>query len=107
MNGLTALAVTKVDVLAGLAEVPLCVAYRVDGVETHEFPIDDLERAEPVFLNMPGWDASVSEARTMEALPETVRRYLKEIEERTGVEVAIVSIGAERDATIVRREVLV
>ncbi|MBP6829667.1 MAG: adenylosuccinate synthetase, partial [Deltaproteobacteria bacterium] len=107
VNGLTALAVTKVDVLAGLAEVPLCVAYRVDGVETHEFPIDDLDRAEPVFLNMPGWDASVSEARTMEALPETVRRYLKEIEERTGVEVAIVSIGAERDATIVRREVLV
>ncbi|TAK26519.1 MAG: adenylosuccinate synthase [Myxococcaceae bacterium] len=107
VNGLTALAVTKVDVLAGLAEVPLCVAYRVDGVETQEFPIDDLDRAEPVFLNMPGWDASVSEARTMEALPETVRRYLTEIEARTGVEVAIVSIGAERDATIVRREVLV
>ena len=103
----TALAVTKVDVLAGLAEVPLCVGYRVDGRETNEFPVDDLDRAEPVFLNMPGWDASVSEARSMEALPETVRRYLKEIEERTGVEVAIVSIGAERDATIVRREVLV
>jgi adenylosuccinate synthase len=56
---------------------------------------------------MPGWDASVSDARTMEALPETVRSYLREVEARTGVEVAIVSVGAERDATIVRREVLV
>ena len=83
------------------------MAYRLDGVETDEFPVDDLDRAEPVFLNMPGWDASVSEARTMEALPETVRNYLREIERRTGVEVAIVSIGADRDATVVRREVLV
>ena len=106
VNGLTSLVVTKLDVLAGLAEVPLCVGYRVDGAETHEFPIDDLERAEPVYDNMPGWDASVSDARTMDALPLTARRYIEAVEARTGIEVSMVSVGAERDATIVRSEVL-
>ncbi len=105
VNGLTHLAVTKLDVLAGMETVPVCVSYRIDGRIYEDLPVDDLERAEPVYEHWEGWDASVAKARTMEDLPRAARRYLHEVETRVGVAIAIVSVGAEREATIVRREV--
>ncbi|MBI5514358.1 MAG: adenylosuccinate synthase [Deltaproteobacteria bacterium] len=103
VNGLTALAVTKLDILAEYPEVPVCVAYTVDGARTEEFPVDALDRAEPVYERWPGWDRSVAEARLEDALPVSVRRYLQGIEKAVGVPVVLASVGAERAATIVRR----
>ncbi len=105
VNGLTHLAVTKVDVLAGLDTVPVCVSYRIDGRIYEDLPIDDLDHAEPVFEHWEGWDDSVAKARTIDDLPRAARRYLVDLEARVGVPVAIVSVGADREATIVRREV--
>jgi adenylosuccinate synthase len=105
VNGLTHLAVTKLDVLAGLDAVPVCVSYRIDGRIYEDLPIDDLATAEPVFEHWEGWDSTVAAARAMEDLPRAARRYLVDLEARVGVPVAIVSVGADREATIVRREV--
>ncbi len=107
VNGLTHLAVTKLDVLAGLDTVPVCVSYRIDGRVYEDLPIDDLEHAEPIYEHWEGWDASVAQARTMDDLPRAARRYLFDLESRVDVPLAIVSVGAEREATIVRREVFV
>ncbi len=107
VNGLTHLAVTKVDVLAGLDTVPVCVSYRIDGRIYEDLPIDDLDHAEPVFEHWEGWDDSVAKARTIDDLPRAARRYLVDVESRVGVPIAIVSVGAEREATIIRREVFV
>lgn len=107
VNGLTHLAVTKVDVLAGLDAVPVCVSYRIDGRIYEDLPIDDLEHAEPVFEHWEAWDDSVAKARTIDDLPRAARRYLIDVEARVGVPIAIVSVGAEREATIIRREVFV
>ncbi len=105
VNGLTALAVTKLDVLAGLGDIPVCVGYRVDGAVTEEFPIDDLGRAEPVWETLAGWDTAVAAARREDDLPASVRTFLARMEAHVGVPVAMASVGAEREATVVRREV--
>lgn len=105
VNGLTSLVVTKLDILTGYPEVPVCVAYRVDGREVPDLPVDDLDRAEPVFEALPGWTEDVGRARSFGELPASAQRYLREIEARVGVPLGMVSVGAERDATIVEREV--
>jgi adenylosuccinate synthase len=105
VNGLTSLVVTKIDVLGGLGDIPVCVGYRVDGVLTEDLPVDDLDRAEPVYERWEGWSTAVSGARTEADLPDAVRRYLGAIEGRVRVPVALASVGADRDATIVRHEV--
>jgi adenylosuccinate synthase len=71
----------------------------------YDLPVDLLDRAEPVFEQWEGWSNEVANARDEEMLPRSVRRYLAQIEERVEVPVAIASVGAERDATIIRREV--
>ncbi len=104
INGMTALAMTKIDVLAGLGDVSLCVGYRVHGELTEDFPIDDLGRAEPVWETVPGWDPSVANARTEADLPAAVRAFIARVEAHVGVPVAMASVGADREATVIRRE---
>ncbi len=105
INGLTGLAVTKVDVLSGFETLKLCVAYEVDGVRLTELPTDAelLARVTPVYEEHPGWSERLSGLRHFEELPKSARAYLARIEELTGVPVTIVSMGPERDDTIVRR----
>ncbi len=104
VNGLTGLAVNKLDVLSGVREVPIASAYRVDGKLTHTFPmtLGELERAEPVYETLPGWDEDVSRARRFEELPDTARRYVDRVEALAGVPVVMISVGPGRDETIVR-----
>ncbi len=108
VNGLGALAVTKLDVLDRMAVLKICTGYRIDGVLHERFPsnIESLNRCEPVYEELPGWQASTKEARRIEDLPRNAQRYLHRIEELLGVPVEMVSVGAERNETIFSASVL-
>ena len=104
VNGLDALVVTKLDVLDGLADVPVCVSYRAAGETVTEFPADlrHLQRCEPVFEAVPGWSAPTSGIRQYDALPAGARAYLQRLEDLTGVPVLLASTGAAREDTVVK-----
>ncbi|HXX69366.1 MAG TPA: adenylosuccinate synthetase, partial [Polyangiaceae bacterium] len=104
INGLDGLALTKLDVLTGLDNVQVCVAYRTPHGMTEDFPIDGLESAQPVYETMAGWKDDLSSARTIEALPAAARRYVDRIERDVGRPVVLVSVGSRRDETIVLRD---
>jgi adenylosuccinate synthase len=109
LNGLTSLAVTKLDVLSLFAEIPVCTGYRLqDGTVTAEFPThqSDFHHARPVYQVLPGWQTDISGAAELADLPVNARRYLEFVEERLGVPVALVGVGQRRDQTITVREVL-
>jgi adenylosuccinate synthase len=98
LNGLTALAVTKLDVLDTLPELKLAVGYRTDGGVIEHIPADlsTLDRVEPVYETMPGWEKSTADVRLLTDLPGPARAYLDRIEELTGVPVRYVSVGTRR-----------
>ena len=106
VNGLTGLAVNKIDVLSGLAEIPICTGYRIDGKLSHEFPmtLGELARAEPVYEAQAGWTEPLSSVRRYEDLPAAVRRYVDRVEALAGVPIEILSVGPGRDETIVRSD---
>ncbi len=102
VNGLTGLAVTKLDVLDSLDEVGIATAYRVDGELTTEFPADtwSLSRVEPVLERHPGWRAPTTEVREISDLPVEAYSYLARLQELTGVPIEIVSVGSRREQII-------
>lgn len=102
VNGLTGLAVTKLDVLDTLPEVAIATAYRTPRGVVREFPAElaSLEAAEPVYEMMPGWQTSTSGARSLADLPAAARRYLDRVEEVTGAPIRMVSVGTRRDQII-------
>ena len=103
VQGATALALTKLDVLSELAKIPVCARYELDGAFTDEFPFPAaLDRAKPVLDYMEGWNCDISGARTWDALPEAARAYVERIEQAVGCPIAYVSVGAEREAYIKR-----
>jgi len=106
VNGLTQLAINKLDVLSGMPEIKVATAYRVNGKLTHEFPmtISELEQAEPVYETYPGWEDDVTGCRRFEDLPANARSYIESVEALAEVPIALVSVGAGRDATIPRAE---
>jgi adenylosuccinate synthase len=103
VNGFDTLIITKLDVLDGLAEIKICVGYRLDGRDIPEMParVEDLQRVEPVYESMAGWRESTHGATRYEELPATARDYVRRLEEATGVEVGCVSTGPERNQTMV------
>jgi adenylosuccinate synthase len=102
INGLSGLAVTKLDVLDTLERIALCTGYEVDGELFTEFPGDlaMLERAVPRYEWFEGWRRSTAEARTLDALPAEARRYLDRVEELVEAPIAYVSVGTRRDQII-------
>jgi adenylosuccinate synthase len=104
VNGLDALALTKLDVLDGLERLDVCTAYRYDGGQVHEFPseLGVLSSCEPVYESLPGWSRPTAGIRTFDDLPAEARAYVQRIESLTGVAAAVVSTGPDRDDTIVR-----
>jgi adenylosuccinate synthase len=106
INGLDALAVTKLDVLDGLDEIPVCTAYACAGKTIREFPADValLGECEPLFEIMPGWSQPTRGIRSFAELPVEARNYIARLEQVTGVPAAIVSTGSDRDDTIVRAD---
>jgi len=106
VNGLDALTVTKLDVLTGLKQVKVCVGYQTPKGRVDSLPIADIEHAEPIYLDHPGWTEDITGCRKLEELPEVVKSYLALIEKHSGLPIDIVSVGPRRDETIVVREAL-
>jgi adenylosuccinate synthase len=104
VNGLDALALTKLDVLDGLPELQLCTAYRCRGAVLTEMPGDvaQLASCEPVYETLPGWNAATRGVRRYDGLPREAQAYIARIEEITGVPAAILSTGSAREDTIIR-----
>jgi adenylosuccinate synthase len=102
INGLTDLLVTKLDVLTGLEQIPVCVAYDVDGVRFDEMPDDqsDFHHAQPIYEYLPGWDEDISAARSLDELPVTAQKYLEFIEANSGTQISAVGVGPARDQII-------
>ncbi|HEY0023195.1 MAG TPA: adenylosuccinate synthase [Longimicrobium sp.] len=102
VNGLTGLAVTKLDVLDTLPELKIAVSYRAEGQELDDFPGDLglLEAAEPVYETLPGWQSSTAGARRWEDLPEAAQAYLRRLSELTETPIWYVSVGTRRDQII-------
>ena len=102
VSGLTSLAITKIDTLAGLEKIKVCVGYKFDGKVIDYFPasLEDLAKCEPVYEEFDGWGDEVADARSYDELPENAKKYLKRIEEFTGTDISIVSVGPKRDQTM-------
>jgi adenylosuccinate synthase len=102
VNGLTGLAVTKLDVLDSFAEIPVCTAYRLDGGECDQIPAeaDALGRVEPVYQKLPGWHRPTGGARTLADLPPAARAYLDRLEALSETPLRYVSVGTRRDQII-------
>lgn len=103
INGLTGLAVTRLDVLDGLPVIKICKAYQVDGKVVRRFPaqIEVLEKCQPVYEELQGWSAPTSAARRYRDLPLAARRYLRKLEDLLSCPIDIVSVGARREETVV------
>jgi adenylosuccinate synthase len=104
VNGLSGLALTKLDVLDGLPELQVCTAYRCRGAVLNEMPgeLAQLAACEPVYETLPGWSAPSAGARRYKDLPSDAQRYVARLEEITGVPAAIISTGSAREDTILR-----
>lgn len=106
VNGLTGIAITKLDILDGLDRIKICVAYKVGDRVLHDLPKDLslLQKAEPVYEETGGWKQSTIGAKKFEALPKEAQIYIKKIEESLGVHVDIISTGQRRDELIILKE---
>lgn len=104
VNGLTSLAITKLDTLDGLEGINVCTAYETSYGTISDFPSDlaTLEEAKPIYHAIKGWDADISGARSFDELPKEAKEYIGFIEDSVGVPVSIISVGPERHQTIVR-----
>jgi adenylosuccinate synthase len=102
INGLTELAITKLDILSGLEEVKICVAYKADGQTYQNLPLgpSDLGAFSPVYETLPGWREDLWECRTWESLPPAARSYILRVEELSGVPVRLTSVGPEREQIV-------
>jgi adenylosuccinate synthase len=102
INGTTGLCLTLLDVLSGVPELSICTEYTIDGASTGRFPPDaaDLVRATPKFTTMPGWSEPLGGARRLCDLPANARRYIDFIQEYVGVPMAVISVGPDREQTM-------
>jgi adenylosuccinate synthase len=106
LNGLTTLSMTKLDVLTGLERLKICTGYDLGGkkIDSRPASLKKLAQCAPIYEELPGWQEDVSEARSIDQLPEQARAYLQRIEELTDVPFSIISVGPGREQTIVLKE---
>ncbi|MDO9152822.1 MAG: adenylosuccinate synthase [Paludibacter sp.] len=104
INGVSQLIMMKSDVLDGFDTIKACVAYKIDGIEIEKFPYDLNDGVEPVYVELPGWKTNMTTMHTEDEFPEEFNTYLSFLEEELGVPVKIVSVGPDREQTIVRYE---
>jgi len=103
LSGVTSISVMLLDVLSGLEELKICTAYQVDGQQRTSFPshVDDLRRVQPVYETLPGWKEEITGCRSFDELPDNGRAYLRRISQLVGQPIEMVSVGPERDQTII------
>ncbi|WP_336705723.1 adenylosuccinate synthase [Micrococcus terreus] len=108
INGFTDYFLTKLDVLTGLEQIPVCVAYDVDGVRHDEMPMTQTEfhHAKPIFEHFPGWTEDISGARTLEDLPTNARDYVLALEKMSGTRISAIGVGPGRDQVIQVRDLV-
>ncbi|MBC7558939.1 MAG: adenylosuccinate synthase [Dermatophilaceae bacterium] len=108
VNGVTDFLVTKLDVLTGLEQVPVCVAYDVGGVRFDEMPMSqsDFHHAKPIYENLPGWSEDITTCRTFEELPANAQSYIQRVEELIGSRISAIGVGPGRDEIIERHSLL-
>jgi adenylosuccinate synthase len=102
INGLTDTFLTKLDVLTGWEQIPVCVAYEIDGERSEEIPMTQTEfhHAKPVYEMLPGWSEDISGAKTLTDLPKNARDYVEFLEEKSGTRISAIGVGQDRNATI-------
>src|SRR5690606_18091415 len=107
LNGVTSVALTRLDSLSALESIQVCVAYELDGERVTTLPatLPAMERATPIYEELPGWRQDVTHARHLGDLPTEARQYVRRIEQLIGVPVDMISVGPERDQAIVTRDV--
>jgi adenylosuccinate synthase len=105
VNGVTDFVLTKLDVLTGLEQIPVCVGYDVEGVRHDEMPMTQTEfhHATPIYELLPGWDVDISGARRVEDLPKQARSYVEALEAMSGAPISVVGVGPDREETIAIR----
>jgi len=108
INGVTDFVITKLDVLTGLTEIPVCVAYEIDGVRVDEVPASqsDFHHAVPIYENFPGWDEDLTGIRAFDDLPKNARDYVLAIEAMSGSRISAIGVGPDREAIVVRHDLL-
>ena len=108
INGVTDFVLTKLDVLTGLKEIPVCVAYEVDGKRLDEMPVSqtDFHHAKPIYENFPGWDEDITGVTNFADLPQTAQDYVLQLEKISGARISAIGVGPGRDAIIVRHNML-
>ncbi|WP_104131810.1 adenylosuccinate synthase [Cryobacterium sp. M91] len=108
INGVTDFVLTKLDVLTGLAEIPVCVAYSVDGVRVDEVPVSqsDFHHAVPIYENLPGWTEDITGVRTFEELPQAAQNYVLALEAMSGSRMSAIGVGPGREAIVVRHDLI-
>ncbi len=106
LNGLSGLLITKLDVLTGIPVLKIATAYQCGASQRESVPpeLDVMEACQPVFEEFPGWSEDIRKVRRFADLPHNTQQYLRAIEERAGVPIAIVSVGPARDETIILRD---
>jgi adenylosuccinate synthase len=102
INGLTGIALTKLDVLSDFDTIKVCTGYRFEGKELETLParLETFEKCEPVYEELPGWKSDISDVRSFDELPEKARNYVKRLEELSGCPIVLVSVGPRRDQTM-------
>jgi adenylosuccinate synthase len=107
INGFTSIAITRLDVLDGLPELKICVGYKLNGKTVDSFPasIAALERCQPVYEEIPGWQASTADVRQFRQLPPKAQQYVRRLEALLGCPVSLISVGERREQTIVKKQV--
>ncbi|MDQ0309845.1 adenylosuccinate synthase [Kitasatospora herbaricolor] len=102
VNGLTDFFLTKLDVLTGWEQIPVCVAYEIDGKRVEELPYNqsDFHHAKPIYENLPGWTEDISKAQTFGDLPKNAQAYVKALEEMSGAPISAIGVGPGRTETI-------
>ena len=108
VNGLTDFFLTKLDVLTGWEQIPVCVAYEIDGRRVEDLPYSqtDFHHATPIYENLPGWSEDITKAQTFEDLPKNAQAYVKALEEMSGAPISAIGVGPGRTETIQIRSFL-
>ena len=108
INGATDFVLTKLDVLTGLATIPVCVAYEVDGVRFDEVPVSqsDFHHAKPVYQEFPGWTEDITGVRFFEDLPQNAQDYVLALEAMSGARISAIGVGPDREAILTRHDLI-